>query len=132
MRVFLQKKLWRDKAVDLMEQNHGSKINWHRLNDQEFDQEIRIKLLEETQEVVTACNTKELVSELADVYEVLSSLCALHEITQDEILKAKIDKYNERGGFEGRKFVETAEHPEGNFGEIYCLNDSKKYPEVIK
>ncbi|MFA6065936.1 MAG: hypothetical protein WC707_02025 [Candidatus Babeliaceae bacterium] len=32
MRTFLQKKLWRNKAVDMMERNHGSKVNWRALN----------------------------------------------------------------------------------------------------
>lgn len=45
MRIFKQNKLWRDKAVDMMEQNHGSKIHWRCLDDAEFDQQIRIKLL---------------------------------------------------------------------------------------
>jgi predicted house-cleaning noncanonical NTP pyrophosphatase (MazG superfamily) len=67
MRTFLQKKLWRDKAIDMMEQNHGSKIHWRQLNDQEFNQQIRIKLLEEAEEVVAAQSRNELINELADL-----------------------------------------------------------------
>ena len=130
MRIFLQNKLWRDKGVDLMEYNHGSKINWYRLSDQEFDKEIRLKLVEEMQEVVVAKDRKELIGEMADLYEVLGALSALHTITQEEVFAEKVRKYNDRGGFEGRRFVTTAEHPVGSFGEKYCLAAPDKYPEV--
>jgi hypothetical protein len=37
----------------------------------------------------------------------------------EEIVAKQIEKRNERGGFIGRKFVETAQHPIGSFGEKY-------------
>ena len=132
MRTFLQQKLWRDKAVDLMERNHGSKINWRYLNDQEFDEQIRIKLIEETEEVITAISRDDLIAEIADVYEVINSLVTLHNITQEEVIAAQKKKHEDRGGFEGRRFVETAEHPVDSFGERYCLADLKKYPEILE
>jgi predicted house-cleaning noncanonical NTP pyrophosphatase (MazG superfamily) len=132
MRKFRQNKLWRDKAVDIMEQEHGSCIHWRRLDDQEFDEQIRIKLLEEAQEVVAAENRQELLGELADVQEVLSALAGLHGITQQEIDAIQIKKQHDRGGFGGRRFVDIAEHPVGGFGEKYCLADPVKYPEVIE
>jgi len=131
MRTFKQKKLWRDKAVDMMEQNHGSRIHWRRLDDKEFDEQIRLKLLEETQEVVAAKDRKELISELADVQEVISSLADLYDVSKEEITAAQTKKREERGGFQARCFVDTAEHPEGGFGEKYCLADPDKYPEVF-
>ena len=131
MRIFFQNKLWRDKLVDTMEQKHGSRINWHYLNDQEFNAELRIKLAEETQEVIVAQSRDELVAELADVFEVIDSLTKLHGISEQEILTAQAKKRDERGGFEGRKFVETGEHVAGSFGEKYCLADPIKYPEII-
>ena len=131
MRIFFQNKLWRDKLVDIMEQNHNSRINWHYLSDEEFNKELRIKLAEETQEVIVAQSRDELIAELADVYEVIDSLAKLHGATKQEIVTAQTKKRDERGGFEGRKFVETAEHLAGSFGEKYCLADPIKYPEII-
>lgn len=131
MRTFLQNKLWRDKAVDMMEYNHGSKINWRYLNNQEFNQQLCNKLLEEAEEVVAAQSRNELIGELADLYEVIDSLITVNAISVEEIIKEQTKKRNERGGFSGRKFVETAEHAIGSFGEQYCLADPKKYPEVI-
>ena len=131
MRTFLQKKLWRDNAVDMMEQNHGSKIQWRQLNDQEFNQQIRIKLLEEAEEVAAAQSRNELINELADLYEVIDSLITLHAINTEEIITEQMRKRDERGGFAKRRFVETAQHPIGSFGEKYCLADPEKYPEII-
>lgn len=130
MRKFLQNKLWRDKAVSMMEQNHGSRIHWRRLDDQEFDKNIRIKLLEEAEEVAVAKSRSELIAELADVFEVIDALAELHKISREEILAVQTKKRDERGGFADRMFVEIAEHPAGSFGEKYCLADPLKYPEV--
>ena len=129
-RKFTQNKLWRDKLVELMNQNQ-SKIHYKELNNQEFIEQLQIKLLEEAQEVCDA-NTKEnLIEELADMLEVISAFCTVQNITFQDIINIKNKKYNERGGFEGRKFVTIAEHPVGSFGEKYCLNDPEKYPEIL-
>ena len=129
-RKFKQNKLWRDKLVDLMNQNQ-SKIHYKELDDQEFIEQLKIKLLEEAQEVCYA-NTKEnLIEELADVLEVISAFCTVKNITFQEIINIKNKKHNNRGGFEGRKFVTIAEHPIGSLGEKYCLNDPEKYPEIL-
>jgi predicted house-cleaning noncanonical NTP pyrophosphatase (MazG superfamily) len=130
MRKFKQNKLWRDNAIEMMEQNYGSKIHWRRLKDTEFYDKIRMKLLEETQEVVEAKDRKELVSELADLYEIIDAIAELHQISKEEIIVVQTNKHQERGGFLGRKFVDTAEHPVGSFGEKYCLADPEKYPEI--
>lgn len=132
MRIFKQNKLWRDKAVDMMEQNHGSKIHWRCLDDVEFNQQLRVKLLEESHEVAVAMDRKELVGELADIYEVIDSLAQLNHISHDEIRAMQIKKREERGGFLGRRFVDIAEHPVGSFGEKYCLADPEKYPEITE
>ena len=45
-RAFLQNKLWRDKAVELMKAMK-SIIHWQRLTDAEYDYQLKQKLLEE-------------------------------------------------------------------------------------
>ncbi len=130
MRKFKQSKLWRDKLVAMMEQNHGSKIHWRRLDDAAFDEQIRVKLLEEVQEVIACKDREELIGELADLYEVIDTIADLHKISHEEIVRVQTEKRQERGGFSGRMFVDSAEHPVGSFGEQYCLADPEKYPEV--
>lgn len=130
MRVFKQEKLWRDKAPELMHK-HGSIIHIKELNDNEFDHELRVKLLEEAEEVKAAQTTDTLVQELADLYEVIDTLAQLHGITKETIVAAQEKKRNDRGGFIGRTYVTVAEHPEGSFGVEYCLADPEKYPEIL-
>lgn len=130
MRTFLQNKLWRDKLVAIRE-SEGSCITWRHLNDEDFDEKLRVKLAEEIEEVVVAKSRNELIAELADVFEVIDSLIKLHGISKEEIIGSQTKKRDERGGFEGRKFVETAKHPVGSFADGYCLADPKKYPEII-
>lgn len=129
MRRFKQNKLWRDSLPAMMKK-HGSVIHIKQLNDQEFDNELRLKLLEEAEEVKTAQSDKMLIEELADLYEVIDSLIALHNIDKKEVLRVQEQKRSERGGFMGRAYVTVADHPEGSFGVEYCLAAPDKYPET--
>ena len=131
MRKFVQNKLWRDKAGEILEQQHGSVIHYRMLSDGEFEAQLRCKLLEEADEVRLASSKEDMIAELADVFEVIDSLCRLNGISRDEVLLVQASKREKRGGFEGRKYVTVAEHPENSFGERYCLADPTKYPEVI-
>ena len=108
----------------------GSILHCRELSDHEYDFQLRSKLLEEASEVRTAASKSELVAEIADVLEVIESLCLLHDIDKDSVFSMQSQKRNERGGFCDRKFVETAEHPVGSFLEKYCLDDPEKYPEI--
>ena len=129
-RRFKQDKLWRDKAVDWLEQM-GSKIHWTKLEKDEFAEQLKVKLLEEAEEVCKAKTKEALLEELADILEVVTSFCELHETTLQNVIEVQNKKHQERGGFQGRKFVTVAEHLIGSHGEKYCLNDPEKYPEIL-
>ena len=129
-RKFLQNKLWRDKA-HLMLQTTGSIIHVKELDDQEFTQELRVKLLEETLEVQAAQTDKDLKEEIADVFEVLDTIMRLHNISLQEVLDIQKVKRELRGGLQDRIFVTVVEHLPGSLGEQNCLKDSLKYPEII-
>lgn len=131
MRTFKQEKLWRDKAPKLMEA-HGSIVHIKKLDDAAFDQELRRKLCEEADEVRTAGSREALITELADIYEVIDTLVRHHQLSQDEISELQKQKHEERGGFIQRFFVTHAEHPTGSYGEHYCLADPEKYPEILE
>ena len=130
-RAFLQNKLWRDKAVDLMEAQH-SIIHQQCLTNAEYDYQLRQKLLEEAKEVCTSKSKQEMMQELADLLEVIEAISVINEICPEEIKAFQVKKKAEKGGFEGRKFVTIAEHLEGSFGEKYCLADPEKYPEILE
>jgi predicted house-cleaning noncanonical NTP pyrophosphatase (MazG superfamily) len=131
MRKFLQNKLWRDKAPELLKKL-GSVIHIKRLNDTEFAQQLCIKLVEEAREVCDATSLQELKGELADVFEVIDTLLALHNISPGDIKSLQEQKRVDRGGFTERTFVTFAEHLEDSFGEKYCLAQPEKYPEILE
>jgi predicted house-cleaning noncanonical NTP pyrophosphatase (MazG superfamily) len=126
---FRQNKLWKDKAVDQAEQQ-GSRIHWKKLDDAEYDKELRKKLLEEAQEAARQSSRDNLITELADVFEVIHSLCDVHDISLNEIETAVSKKRADWGDFSQRKYVEIAEHIEGSFWYHYCKAEPNKYPEI--
>lgn len=130
MRKFKQEKLWRDRMPQLCEAK-GSIIHIKPLSDQEFDLELRVKLLEEAEEIKVAQTPKELIEELADLYEVIDTLIVQQGIDKDKIIAFQNQKRSEKGGFAQRKFVTVAEHQRGSFSENYCLAQPKKYPEIL-
>ncbi len=109
----------------------GSIIHLKPLTDVEYENALRLKLLEEAHEVKDAKSAEELISELADVYEVMDTLMTYHGLHKETIVSAQTSKRNVRGGLVERKFVTVAEHPEGSYNETYCLKDPLKHPEVI-
>lgn len=131
MRTFLYNKLVRDKMPHWME-FRGAVVHVKPLTDAEYDEQLRIKLLEEADEVVLAKSKAELMEEMADVYEVLDAFCAFHNFSKEEVAAVQEKKREERGGFFNRIFVTVTDHHKGSAGEQYCLNDPKKYPEVLE
>lgn len=129
MRKFYSNKLWRDKLPGIL-QAMGSIVHTKQITDGEYEQALRVKLAEEAQEVQAAKNREELAEELADILEVINSLCALHDLSRNEIEAVQAKKRDERGGFAGRTFVTTVEHQENSWGERYCLAQPEKYPEI--
>ena len=66
------------------------------------------KLLEEAGEVIMAeGNHKQLLKELADVYEVLAAIGREHGLQEHEILMEAIAKRGARGGFEHITLMEV-------------------------
>lgn len=124
-------KLCRDKTVERHEAN-SSTTDWHKLNDAEYNKQLRLKLLEEAEEVMATKSNEELASELADVLEILEALCVSNSLSWDMVLATKAKKLVDRGGFEGRVFITKASHPEDSRVAIHCLNNPEKYPEIIE
>jgi predicted house-cleaning noncanonical NTP pyrophosphatase (MazG superfamily) len=71
------------------------------MSEAEFSQALREKLLEEAQEAAGA-SPQDLVSELADLQEVIDALLAVYGVSRDEVLTEQRRKRTERGGFQQR------------------------------
>jgi len=126
MRKFLHNKLWRDKGPARM-QAVGSIVHVKDLDDQEYEQQLGLKLIEEAHEVVTAQNKEELISEIGDVLEVIDCIVAFHGLSGDEITQKQAAKRNERGSYRNRMFVTTTESIPGSYLDIYCSKSPEQY-----
>ena len=124
-RKFVQNKLWRDNGAKQLEEQDGAIINRIILDDEKYNKQLGLKLIEEANEVAAAQTKKELISEIGDVYEVIDCLMKLHDISKDEVIAAQDKKRADRGSFLNREFVLSSEYLPGSFGEWYSLKDSR-------
>jgi predicted house-cleaning noncanonical NTP pyrophosphatase (MazG superfamily) len=93
-------KLVRDKIPEIITRS-GNQCEVATYSDSEYIEALRQKLVEEAQEVVSA-PSNELVSELADLYEVIDSLLLATGIDRETVIAKQKQKHSERGGFKGK------------------------------
>jgi len=124
-------KLVRSKCVEiLLRDDPTSQAKYHYLSKDELKSHLLKKLEEEAFEVVLAESREELVSELADVFEVIESICRVNNICREEIEVARANKLEKRGSFDDGLFIEWIEITSGTRLYNYCLAHQDKYPEV--
>lgn len=100
MSRIIYNKLIRDKIPEII-QKDGRKYEVVVLADNEFDEALRNKLIEESQELNNA-DGKNLITELADVQEIILALMNFHGIEPDELEVVRSQRLQTRGGFEKR------------------------------
>lgn len=97
-------KLVRDKIPQIIEEA-GKEYEVRMLDDGEYLQKLSEKLVEEAGEYSESKDEEEL----ADVLEVLLTLCEEHGLSLDDLQDLRKDKRDERGGFEEGVFLIEAE-----------------------
>ena len=76
-------------------------------DDVEFIAALKLKLVEETSELISA-EGRDIAGEIADVLEVISTFCEALGISQQEIDNVRSSKVEARGAFKDRVYlVET-------------------------
>jgi predicted house-cleaning noncanonical NTP pyrophosphatase (MazG superfamily) len=93
-------KLVRDKIPDLIARSQN-KYESEQMTETEYLQALREKLVEEAQEAANA-SQEEILSELADLYEVIDALAIAHNLSKEMLIAEQQKRRQERGGFEGR------------------------------
>ena len=93
-------KLVRDYIPEII-QKSGKRCAIETMPEAEYCQALLEKLVEEAQEARQAA-PEELVTELADIQEVLASLLAAWQIAPERVQQVKRQRFAERGGFERR------------------------------
>lgn len=117
-------KLIRDQLPGIM-QSQGMTLHKRSLEDDEFLQRLKEKLLEETREVIASQNLEELTEELADVLEVIASLSKLSGISMEQIESKRLEKRESKGGFDQRIFMDQVDMEENNPNIKYFNNYAK-------
>lgn len=93
-------KLIRDQIPAIIEQRGGT-CGTEAMSDEEYLQALREKLVEEAQEAAVA-SPDQLVTELADLYEVVDALMAQTGLTREKVLAEQERRRATRGGFTQR------------------------------
>jgi len=91
-------KLVRDKIPEIIENNNEIAIT-KTLNDKEYLNALKTKLLEEYNEVILSSG-KDFLEELADMLEVIDALASTENKTLNDIINIKEEKKQNRGGFD--------------------------------
>jgi predicted house-cleaning noncanonical NTP pyrophosphatase (MazG superfamily) len=90
-------KLVRDQIPDLIQES-GYECDTVQLSEEEYQQALRDKLIEEAQEAATA-SPEQLGSELADLLDVIDALIESAGISQETILLERDQKRATKGSF---------------------------------
>jgi len=91
-------KLVRDKIQDFsIEKKDGREFA--KVEGAHYTKCLRLKLVEEAEEVLEAPDKENLIEELADVFEVLDELIEQEKISITDIVKVQDKKKSKKGGF---------------------------------
>ncbi len=100
-------KLVRDRIPETI-QSEGRQPTTRILDNNSYQSALLAKLLEEAQEARVA-TAEHLRDELVDVLEVLQASAKSESITWEGLLPEAVHKRTQRGGFDGRVFLEYVE-----------------------
>ncbi len=129
LKNFKVEKLIRDYLPSMMRAK-GIVVHERAMDQEEFIQRLKDKLLEEVEEVNQACGREEQLEELADVLEVIQALAVATGLSMQQIEEKRIEKRHARGGFEGRLFNHRVEIEEDNQAIAYYLDRPAQYPLI--
>ena len=97
----IHNKLVRDKIPEIIA-NNGRKAKYHVLSEEEYRAALDKKLLEEVEEYQVDKN----LEEMSDILEVLYAICKAGGYTREDLEAVRKEKYQKRGGFERKLFLE--------------------------
>lgn len=99
-------KLVRDRIPEIITKD-GNSADIIILSEESFKQAIKDKLIEEATEVANAQNRDDILSELADLQEVMDSIKQIYNINALEVNTIQAVKALQRGKFDKKIFLKT-------------------------
>ena len=125
MRKYPFNKLIRSKIPNRME-TEGVSVNRNSLSESEYLTELKKKILEEAQEVSEANSKEELITELADVMEVIQAIADANSISLTDIEEAQLKKREINGYFLPENYINYIEVAEDNHKVIEYLDNKNR------
>lgn len=101
-------KLVRDKIPEIINRS-GKQLSTSVLDDQQYGDELKNKMVEEAQELVSAKTREDILNELADLEELIQTVSKHNNISAEELEQKRLSKKDERGGFDQRIFLHEAD-----------------------
>ena len=102
--IYQYNKLVRDKIVENIK-SKGHQCQYMQLDNQEFQEELDKKLLEETKEVIESHNAEEI----GDLLEVITTIMRQYNIAYEEVKAVMKQKQEKNGAFNNRLFLISVE-----------------------
>lgn len=107
----INNKLIRDRIPEIIAKD-GNTADIIILSEESFKQAIKEKLIEEATEVLNADNRDEVLSELADLQEVMDTIKQMYNINTLEVNTIQAVKALQRGKFEKRLYLKSVREKE--------------------
>ena len=127
MKKYQFNKLIRSKLPERMALE-GVSINGHKLSRADYLQQLKHKIVEEASEVLEASTKANLITELADVLEVIHALAKASDIDMNDIEAARLEKRNINVYFHADNYINYIEVAQDNHRVIeYLENKDRPY-----
>lgn len=124
-------KLIRDKLPDIVKTEEETSLDCRVLNDIDYQNALKNKLIEESFEVRSADTREDMIDELADVMEVFQSIADSFSLSFEEIVQRQNARKMERGGFSGKIYCHSVSVSEKNPKRLnYYKDRPDQYPEI--
>lgn len=128
--TFSSNKLTRDKTEERFIQRN-IRGQFRHITGDEYIKALKDKLHEEVAEIMESKNPYELMTEIADVQDVLNALLNASNISQDELNQYRTTLHQERGTFQTGLYLDYLEIDSDNPHYESYSSRPHKYP-VIK
>jgi predicted house-cleaning noncanonical NTP pyrophosphatase (MazG superfamily) len=127
--TFNSNKLTRDRTEErFIKRNINGQFR--HISGDEYIQALKNKLHEEVAEIMEAQDSHELMTEIADVLDVLKALLKTHNISDDELNKYRTTLHQERGTFETGLYLDTFQIDSENPQYETYSSRPHKYPVI--
>lgn len=126
---FKYAKLVRDKIPEKIKKS-GGKVSQKILGINNYISELKKKLIEESEELISTKTTKDALDEIADIQELIDMLLIALNYKARDLKKIQKDKNKKNGSFKDRIYINHITTDESFDWLEYHLKNKQKYPLI--